>query len=476
MIFNSIDFALFLPIVFLLYWLLGNKQINWQNILLVFASYFFYGWWDWKFISLIFFSSLVDFVIGNQLAISSNQKIRKTLLITSLVTNLGMLFFFKYFNFFVESFYEAFSFFGHSFTHDAIYIILPVGISFYTFQTLSYTIDIYRRQIEPTKDPIAFFAFVSFFPQLVAGPIERASNLLPQFSQKRSLNHLNFIDGMQDILWGLFKKVVIADRLAIVVNEIYNNPSEYQGLTFVLATVLFAFQIYCDFSGYSKIAIGVAKLFGFRLMENFKTPYYALSLGDFWRRWHISLSAWFRDYLYIPLGGNRIKVYRNLLVTFVISGLWHGASWTFVAWGAIHGVFLILEYSWKQKTSGKSNFVFFRWILTFSIVCFGWVFFRANSIQAAFYIITSILDFSQYSLDQLSLQIVPVDKNTVYSLDIFLSYFLVGILFIIEFIFTLKFNFKSLNFGVKLTAYTLAVVMIYLMGVFDNNEFIYFQF
>jgi alginate O-acetyltransferase complex protein AlgI len=387
-----------------------------------------------------------------------------------------MLFFFKYFNFFVESFYEAFSFFGHSFTHDAIYIILPVGISFYTFQTLSYTIDIYRRQIEPTKDPIAFFAFVSFFPQLVAGPIERASNLLPQFSQKRSLNHLNFIDGMQDILWGLFKKVVIADRLAIVVNEIYNNPSEYQGLTFVLATVLFAFQIYCDFSGYSKIAIGVAKLFGFRLMENFKTPYYALSLGDFWRRWHISLSAWFRDYLYIPLGGNRIKVYRNLLVTFVISGLWHGASWTFVAWGAIHGVFLILEYSWKQKTSGKSNFVFFRWILTFSIVCFGWVFFRANSIQAAFYIITSILDFSQYSLDQLSLQIVPVDKNTVYSLDIFLSYFLVGILFIIEFIFTLKFNFKSLNFGVKLTAYTLAVVMIYLMGVFDNNEFIYFQF
>lgn len=476
MIFNSIDFALFLPIVFLLYWGLGNRQIQWQNILLILASYFFYGWWDWKFISLIFMSSLIDFLIGKQLSISLKPRTRKVLLMTSLTANLGMLFFFKYFNFFVDSFYDAFSFFGHPFSHDALSIILPVGISFYTFQTISYTIDIYKKEIAPTKDPIAFFAFVSFFPQLVAGPIERAANLLPQFTQRRSLNYLNFVDGMQDILWGLFKKVVIADRLAIVVNEIYNNPTEYSGLSFVMATVLFAFQIYCDFSGYSKIAIGVSKLFGFRLMENFKTPYYALSLGDFWRRWHISLSTWFKDYLYIPLGGNRTKVYRNLLITFIVSGLWHGANWTFVSWGAIHGVFLILEFSWKQKSTTNTMVNLFRWVITFSIICFGWVFFRANSIQDALYILESMFDFSNYSLNQISLYLVPVDKSTVYSIDLFLAYLLVGFLFIIEFIFTRRLNFQSMNFGMKLASYTLAVVMIYMMGVFDNNAFIYFQF
>ena len=476
MIFNSVDFALFLPVVFVIYWVIGNNQIKWQNILLVAASYFFYGWWDWKFISLIFFSSIIDFLIGHQLSIANTPKIRKLLLVASLVTNLGLLFFFKYFNFFVDSFYDAFSFFGHPLSHDSLHIILPVGISFYTFQTLSYTIDIYKRQITPTKDPIAFFAFVSFFPQLVAGPIERASNLLPQFTIKRKIDYSNFVEGMQDILWGLFKKVVIADRLAVVVNEIYNNQSEYQGLSFVMATILFAFQIYCDFSGYSKIAIGVSKLFGFRLMENFRTPYYALSLGDFWRRWHISLSTWFKDYLYIPLGGNRTKVYRNLLITFIVSGLWHGANWTFVAWGAIHGIFLIMEYSLKPKNTSNQILIFLRWILTFSVVCFGWIFFRANSIQDAISIITSISDISSYSIKQLSLNLVPVVKNSVYPIDLLLSYFLVSLLFIIEFLFNRRFNFNSLNYGFKLLAYTVAVIMIYLMGVFDNNEFIYFQF
>jgi D-alanyl-lipoteichoic acid acyltransferase DltB (MBOAT superfamily) len=281
---------------------------------------------------------------------------------------------------------------------------------------------------------------------------------------------------MQDVLWGLFKKVVIADRLAVVVNEIYNNQSEYQGLSFVMATILFAFQIYCDFSGYSKIAIGVSKLFGFRLMENFRTPYYALSLGDFWRRWHISLSTWFKDYLYIPLGGNRTKVYRNLLITFVVSGLWHGANWTFVAWGAIHGIFLIMEYSLKPKITSNPILIILRWIFTFSVVCFGWIFFRANSIQDAISIITSISDISSYSIKQLSLNLVPVVKNSVYPIDLLLSYFLVSLLFIIEFLFNRRFNFNSLNYGFKLLVYTVAVIMIYLMGVFDNNEFIYFQF
>lgn len=475
MIFNSIDFALFLPIVFAIYWSIGGKRIKLQNLFLLLASYFFYGWWDWKFIALIFASSSIDYILADHMSKREGMK-RKFLLFISLFSNLGVLFFFKYFNFFLDSFYESFQFFGYNFSHYSLHIILPVGISFYTFQTLSYTIDVYRKQLKPSDDPISFFAFVSFFPQLVAGPIERATNLLPQFNQKRKLNYESFINGSQDILWGLFKKVVIADRLAIVVNEIYNHPNEYHGLTFVLATILFAFQIYCDFSGYSKIAIGTAKFFGFQLMENFKTPYFASTLGDFWRRWHISLSTWFKDYLYIPLGGNRRKTFRNLLITFILSGLWHGANWTFIYWGAIHGVFLILEHQFKQPKKSNRVIHFISWLNTFIIVCFGWIFFRANSLDDSYTIINSIIDFKNYSLDQIGLYIVPVSKNAVYSMDIFLSYFLVGALIICEFLFPRKFEFNKLNYSMKLFAYTAAVVLIYLLGVFDNNEFIYFQF
>ena len=346
MLFNSIDFIIFLPIVFFLYWFVVYKNLKYQNLLIVLASYFFYGSWDWKFLILIIFSTVVDYFIGLKLSKEEVLFKRKLLLGLSIVINLGFLGFFKYYNFFIDSFVSTFSFFGVGIEARSLNIILPVGISFYTFQTLSYTIDIYKRKIQPTKDFIMFAAFVSFFPQLVAGPIERAENLLSQFSRPKNFKFINIQFGFIRILWGLFKKVVIADRLAIIVNTTYNAPEDYGGLHFIVATVFFAFQIYCDFSGYSDIAIGTARMFNIKLMENFRTPYFSKSLGEFWRNWHISLSTWFRDYVYIPLGGNKVaklRWYTNILIVFVVSGFWHGARWTFIIWGAIHGTILILE-------------------------------------------------------------------------------------------------------------------------------------
>ena len=307
MLFNSIDFAILLPIIFILYWFVTNKNLKLQNFLIVVASYLFYGWWDWRFLSLIFFSTLVDFTIGQKLRKEQNQLKRKVLLWTSILINLGFLGFFKYYNFFLENFITAFSLFGTPINVQGLNIILPVGISFYTFQTLSYTIDVYKRKLEPTKDFIAFTAFVSFFPQLVAGPIERATNLLPQFYAKRNFDYSKAIDGMRLILWGLFKKVVIADTCSIFVDDIFQNYMNYSGGTLIVGAILFSFQIYCDFSGYSDIAIGTAKLFGINLMTNFRTPYFSRNIAEFWRRWHISLSTWFRDYLYIPLGGSKVE-------------------------------------------------------------------------------------------------------------------------------------------------------------------------
>ena len=428
MFFNSIDFAIFLPIVFALYWFVANRNLKLQNFLIVISSYTFYGWWDWRFLSLILFSTIVDYSVGLALSKKESANKRELLLWTSILINIGFLGFFKYHNFFLENFISAFSFFGHEIKSSSLSIILPVGISFYTFQTLSYTIDIYKRKLEPTKNFIAFCAFVSFFPQLVAGPIERASHLLPQFYTKRKLKYENLIDGLNKILWGLFKKIVIADRLAIVVNEIYNYPNEYHGLTLILGTVLFAFQIYCDFSGYSDIAIGTARLFGFDLMTNFNTPYFSRSLGEFWRRWHISLSTWFRDYVYIPLGGNKTSVsrwYFNILVVFTVSGFWHGANWTFIIWGVIHGLVLIIESKLKIPQSTSSSGNFFQGLGVFAIVCLGWVFFRANSIQDALYILGDILNFKEYNMSQISLYVVPIAKKTVYAIDIFLSISLV---------------------------------------------------
>ncbi|WP_339609122.1 MBOAT family O-acyltransferase, partial [uncultured Roseivirga sp.] len=316
MLFNSIEFALFLPLVFWIYWFALGKSIKLQNLFILIASYVFYGWWDPRFLVLIFLSTIVDFYIGIGLHKSSEYHIRKALLVTSLIVNIGILFVFKYYGFFVQNFIDAFTFFGSQLQLDSLSIILPVGISFYTFQTLSYSIDVYRRKLEPTQGFVSFAAFVSFFPQLVAGPIERATNLLPQFYKKRVFNYAQSVDGLRQILWGLFKKIVIADNCAEYVNVVFGNYQSYEASSLIVAAFFFSIQIYCDFSGYSDIAIGTAKLFGFKLMRNFAYPYFSRDISEFWRRWHISLSTWFRDYLYIPLGGSRggvnVKV-RNTL-------------------------------------------------------------------------------------------------------------------------------------------------------------------
>ncbi|MBU2921202.1 MBOAT family protein [Winogradskyella psychrotolerans] len=410
MFFNSIEFFIFLPIVFGLYWLIGGKNIKTQNLLVATASYVFYGWWDWRFLSLILFSSLVDYSVGIALGKNEKPTTRKTLLWISICVNLGFLGFFKYYNFFVDSLINSFTFFGSELSINTLNIILPVGISFYTFQTLSYTIDVYNRKLEPTKDFVGFMAFVSFFPQLVAGPIERATNLLPQFSVERKFDYRNAVDGLRQVLWGLFKKIVIADNCAKYANLIFNNHTDYNGSTLLLGAFFFAFQIYGDFSGYSDIAIGISRLFGFNLKRNFAFPYFSRDIAEFWRRWHISLSTWFRDYLYIPLGGSRggtsMKV-RNTFIIFIVSGFWHGANWTFVIWGALNAIYflplllanknrvntnLVAEgkYLPSIKELGQMGF-------TFLLTLIAWVFFRADNVTHAFSYLKGIFSESLFS-------------------------------------------------------------------------------
>ncbi len=413
MLFNSFDFAIFLPIVFILYWFVLNKNLKLQNILIVVASYIFYGWWDWRFLSLILFSSFVDYFVGLGLMNQNDDARRKVLLWTSIIVNLGLLGFFKYYNFFLDSFINAFSFFGTEIMANSLNIILPVGISFYTFQTMSYSIDVYRRKLEPTTNFIDFSAFVSFFPQLVAGPIERATNLLPQFYVKRLFDYSKAVDGMRQILWGLFKKIVIADSCAEYANLIFNNSNDYSGSTLVLGALFFTFQIYGDFSGYSDIAIGTARLFGFELMRNFNFPYFSRDIAEFWRRWHISLSTWFRDYLYFPLGGSIggtwMKV-RNTFVIFIVSGFWHGANWTFVVWGALNAIYflpllltnknrnnLTIVAEGKQLPSFKE---FLSILFTFSLTVLAWVFFRASSLEHAVKYLSEIFSPSLFSIPE----------------------------------------------------------------------------
>lgn len=410
MLFNSIDFAIFLPIVFILYWFATNKNLKLQNFLIVAASYLFYGWWDWRFLSLILFSTIVDYSVGLGLLKQENLTKRKILLWTSIIVNLGFLGFFKYYNFFLDNFITAFSFFGTEIQANTLNIILPVGISFYTFQTLSYSIDVYKRKLEPTKDFMAFSAFVSFFPQLVAGPIERATHLLPQFYTKRTFEYSKAVDGMRQILWGLFKKIVIADNCAEFANQIFNNSADMNGSTLVLGALFFTFQIYGDFSGYSDIAIGTSRLFGFDLMRNFNFPYFSRDIAEFWRRWHISLSTWFRDYLYIPLGGSRggtwMKV-RNTFIIFIVSGFWHGANWTFIVWGALNAIYFLpllltnnnrnnLETVAQGKLLPNLKEVSFM-LLTFGLTVFAWIFFRAENIGHAISYISEILSTSLFS-------------------------------------------------------------------------------
>ena len=411
MLFNSIDFAIFLPIVFLLYWFVTNKNLKFQNLLIVVASYVFYGWWDWKFLSLIVFSTFVDYTVGRKLRNEESQLKRKMLLWTSILVNLGFLGFFKYYNFFLDNFITAFSFFGQEIQSNSLNIILPVGISFYTFQTLSYTIDVYKRKLEPTNDFIAFSAFVSFFPQLVAGPIERATHLLPQFYKKRTFDYSKAVDGMRQILWGLFKKIVIADNCAEYANQIFNNSADMNGSTLILGALFFTFQIYGDFSGYSDIAIGTSRLFGFDLMRNFNFPYFSRDIAEFWRRWHISLSTWFRDYLYIPLGGSRggtwMKV-RNTFIIFIVSGFWHGANWTFIVWGTLNAIYflpLLLTNNNRNNLETVAHGKLFPSLkeilymsLTFGLTMFAWIFFRAENIGHAISYISEILSSSLFSI------------------------------------------------------------------------------
>jgi len=389
MLFNSIEFVLFFPIVLIVYWFVLNRaSIKLRNIFLLVASYTFYGWWDYRFLGLIALSSLVDFLCGKWIFEAKTWRIKFLFLMTSLVANLGTLFFFKYYGFFANELAELFRQMGYEVHSTTLNIILPVGISFYTFQTLSYTIDIYRKQLEPTNDAIAFFTFISFFPQLVAGPIERARHLLPQFSSVKKFDYERAADGFRQLLWGFFAKIAVADSIAPITDAIFFNQESLGAGTLVFGAVLFSIQIFGDFAGYSNIAIGAASILGFDLMQNFRMPYFSRNIREFWSRWHISLSTWFRDYVYIPLGGNRCSKTRNsinILITFLVSGLWHGANWTFVVWGLIHGLLYLVTKPFSPKAASDKLSIG-QWpamVGTFALVCAAFVFFRAADLPQA---------------------------------------------------------------------------------------------
>ena len=479
MLFNSIQFLLFFSIVFVLYFSIPHR-FRW--VLLLISSYYFYMSWKPEYIILIMISTLVDYIAGIQIHESKTQKRKKIFLGFSILSNIGMLFGFKYFNFFSDSFRDVLSSFSIPLDPFTIKVLLPIGISFYTFQTLSYTIDVYRGQINPQRHLGIFAVYVSFFPQLVAGPIERAKNLLPQFFEEQHFDYQRITDGLKLMLWGFFKKVVIADRLAIVVNTVYGDVGNYTSIHFMIATFFFAFQIYCDFSGYSDIAIGSSQVFGIRLMDNFKRPYFSRSISEFWKRWHISLTTWFKDYLYIPLGGNRVSTsrwYLNIFTVFLVSGLWHGAAWTFVIWGTLHGLYMLFEAITKGirhdfvKIIGLYNFPKFHQLvqilITFIVVNIGWVFFRANSLSDAVYIITHLFKGPFYTAAPMG----SGKLGLVFSLG--LIAFMESIHMMQEHVHMRQFLSKRPIF-VRWPIYMTIILLILLFGVFNDTEFIYFQF
>ncbi len=400
MLFNSLEFALFLPIVFFLYWFVFNRDLRWQNLLIVVASYIFYGWWDKTFLLLIAFTTLCSFVSGvmiERLRVNqSSQNYAKWINASNIILNLSILGVYKYFNFFADSLQQAFGSIGVELSSVTLDLVLPVGISFYTFQALSYSIDVYNGKLKATSDIVSFFAYVSFFPQLVAGPIERATNLLPQFEKPRVFDYGMAVDGCRQMLWGFFKKIVIADTCAGKVNLVFDKWETLPGSTLWIAAILFTIQIYCDFSGYSDIAIGTAKLFGINLMRNFNFPYFSRDIAEFWRRWHISLTTWFRDYIYIPLGGSRVSKIvslRNTFIIFLVSGLWHGANWTYVIWGLYHALLFVPLLLLGKNRNNKDTVAegrllpsikeLFQMGLTFILVTIGWVIFRAETLTIA---------------------------------------------------------------------------------------------
>lgn len=482
MLFNSFDFAVFLPLVFLLYWFVFQKSLRLQNTLVVVASYVFYGWWDWHFLSLILFSTLIDFFVGRRLGVEEREGKRKVLLWVSIIVNLGFLGFFKYFNFFLENFQGAFSLLGVEIGVRALSIVLPVGISFYTFQTMSYTIDVYKRKLKPTGDFIAFSAFVSFFPQLVAGPIERATHLLPQFYKQRHFNYSLAVNGCRQILWGFFKKLVIADNCAEYANQIFGNSDGASGSTLLLGALFFTFQIYGDFSGYSDIAIGTSRLFGFDLMKNFSFPYFSRDMAEFWRRWHISLSTWFRDYVYIPLGGSKgskSKQIRNVFIIFLVSGFWHGANWTFILWGALNALYFLPLLLLKINRSNlevvaegsvlPSIKELVQMGVTFSLTVLAWVSFRAEDISHAWRIYSGIFDVSLFT------------KPSGLSSKLLMCIALVIFFILIEWTgrkraFAIEYMLEKHARWIRWGAYTFIIFLIGMFMQTNETPFIYFQF
>ena len=511
MLFNSFEYLLFLPIVFLLYWFVFDyalrsckHQLLWQNLFVVIASYIFYGWWDWRFLILIAITTILSFLSGIGIEYARSQRGKKAVMIANIIVNLGILGIYKYYDFFAREFAELF---GIESDFLLLHLILPVGISFYTFQALSYSIDVYRKQIEPAHDFVAFTAFLSFFPQLVAGPIERATNLLPQFQRKRTFDYAQAVDGMRQILWGLFKKIVVADNCATYVDTVFADISNQSGSTLVLAAVLFTFQIYGDFSGYSDIAIGTAKLFGIKLMRNFNVPYFSRDIAEFWRRWHISLTTWFRDYVYIPLGGsrpdvpNRLKAkgerrearytkwiaVRNTFIIFLLSGFWHGANWTFVLWGAYHALlFVPLLLMGKNRRfrdtvatiTMPDGTIKTKWLpslkeagqmlLTFALAVFGWIIFRAENIGQLVEIISRIF-FSG------SIISIPYLINREFYIPLFIS---IVLLLVVEW----KNRTKKHGFVIAFKPAWLRIFVYYalILSILFNfgpkQSFIYFQF
>lgn len=478
MLFNSLNFAVFLPLVFILYWFVTNKNLKIQNILLLVSSYFFYACWDWRFLFLLMFSTLLDYFTGIKMSEAKNKKIKAFWFWLSISINLGFLGVFKYYNFFIESFAVAIGNFGLQINPWTLNIILPVGISFYTFHGLSYVIDIYKDRIKAEKNFVDYSVFVSFFPLLVAGPIERATHLLPQIQKKRVFDFSKATDGLRQILWGLFKKVVIADQCANYANVIFDNPSEQSGSTLVMGAIFFTFQIYGDFSGYSDIALGTARLFGIELLRNFSYPYFSRDIAEFWRRWHISLSTWFRDYLYIPLGGSKGGVWmkvRNTFIIFLVSGFWHGANWTFIIWGFLNALYIMPSIIFNTNRTNLEIVAKGKYLptlkdivaiaITFSLTVFAWIFFRAENVGHAFEYISGIFSNSLLTLPKL------FSKTLIVLILIFL---------IIEWLGREE-QFAIAKLGLKLPRvikwgfyYMIVFAILYFAG--SEQQFIYFQF
>lgn len=472
MLFNSIPFAIFLALFFIGYWFVFNKNIRLQNVFVFVSSYVFYGWWDWRFLFLISFSSLLGFGIGWWIDRTAEDRIRKRLVILAIVVNVLFLAAFKYLNFFIESTEILIQNLGFKADFITLHWILPIGISFYTFHNISYIVDVYRKHIPATKDLIVYLSFMSYFPQLIAGPIQRAKDLIPQFQRIRIFNYSQATDGLQQLLWGLFKKVVVADTCASYVNMVFGHYETVSGLQLILGVVFFAFQIYGDFSGYTDMALGISKLFGIELTTNFKTPYFARSIPDFWRRWHISLTTWFKDYVYIPLGGNKKGMsvtLRNTCIIFLVSGFWHGANWTFIIWGLLNAIYFIpylfLKMDSREETYSIKDYM--QMVVVFIAICFAWIFFRAESLTEAM----------AYIKHMFVNPFITTSYLTSFPLGILLPLLF---LLIIEWIYFKKEGFQSIRFSSQWIAWPVYICITFIilmnMSFHNNSDFIYFQF